>query len=90
MAKGKGEIPNVLHVLGLCKNLLPIQCPMTDLNCVLSFNTHGFDIKVMDGENILRDNIASSLYLLKGTSGLFNVLHWRYGIIDWVIQSGSF
>lgn len=38
-------ISNVLHVSGLCKNLLLIKCLSYDLNCLLSIDEHGFFAK---------------------------------------------
>lgn len=64
--RGKVEIPNVLHVPGLCKNLIFIRCLANDLNCSLSFDANGFNVKGKDGVELLSGNSTSRLYQLGG------------------------
>lgn len=59
------KIPNVLHVSGLCKNLLSIRYLAKDLKCVLQLDEHGFRIKEKDGGTRLLGNSDTGLYMLE-------------------------
>lgn len=61
---GDVEIPNVLHVLGLFRNLLSIWCLAKDLKSILGFDTNGFNVKVRGGPTIISGSNSARLYLL--------------------------
>lgn len=62
-------IPNVLYVLGLCKNLLSIHSLTKDFNYFLVFDDFGFTAKAKESRRVLLCcRSREGLYHLAGTA----------------------